>query len=235
MMLPIGEPLPKVEAPEQPERRIYEGHFVHLCPLSPGTDASDLYGLSHGDEEIEQLWTYLPYGPFASQADMAAWMSQIEPGLDPLFFTVRHAETQAALGMVSFLSISPPNLCLELGHIWYVPAAQRTRANTEAAYLMLEQAFNRLRCRRVEWKCDSLNAKSRAAALRLGFTFEGIFRQHRVVRQRNRDTAWFSLLDGEWPRVRSNLRRWLYDNEDSTLSLRVLQEGSSRMESPKGD
>jgi RimJ/RimL family protein N-acetyltransferase len=178
MMLPIGKSVAPVEAPEQPERRVYEGHFVHLYPLNPGTDGSDLYGVSHGDEEIERLWTYLPYGPFASQEEMTAWVSQIETGLDPLFFTVRHAETQNALGMVSFLSLSAPNLCLELGHIWYAPDAQRTRANTEAAYLMLEEAFGRLRCRRVEWKCDSLNEKSRTAALRLGFTFEVIFRQH---------------------------------------------------------
>ena len=97
-MLPIGKSVAPVEAPEQPERRVYEGHFVHLYPLNPGTDGSDLYGVSHGDEEIERLWTYLPYGPFASQEEMTAWVSQIETGLDPLFFTVRHAETQNALG-----------------------------------------------------------------------------------------------------------------------------------------
>lgn len=226
-MLPVGQPVVSADAPEQPERRAYEGRFVLLAPVDPAHDAAELYPLSHGSDDVEALWTYMPYGPFAGQADMRAWMADISPGTDPLFLTVRHADTGAALGMVSFLSIAGPNRCLELGHIWYVPAAQRTQANTEAAYLMLEEAFRRLSCRRVEWKCDSLNAKSRAAALRLGFTFEGIFRQHRIVRQRNRDTAWFSLLDGEWPHVRDNLRRWLYDNESGTLSLTALNDADA--------
>ncbi|MBT6146001.1 MAG: GNAT family N-acetyltransferase [Gemmatimonadetes bacterium] len=222
-MLPVGQPVPLVSVPEQPERRVYEGRFIHLAPVDPERDAAELYPLSHGSDELEALWTYMPYGPFAGAAEMQAWMADIAPETDPLFLTVRQVDTDNALGMVSFLSIAAANRCLELGHIWYVPAAQRTRANTETAYLMLEQAFDRLACRRVEWKCDSLNARSRAAAERLGFTFEGIFRQHRIVRQRNRDTAWFSLLDSEWPRVRDNLRRWLYDNEAGLLSLSSLQ------------
>lgn len=223
-MLPVGPQVPPVAGSATPARRMYEGRFVHLVPLAPSHDAAALYPQSHGDADLEALWTYLPYGPFASQADMQTWMSDIAPGEDPLFFSVRPVGTGDAVGMVSFLNIETASRCLELGHIWYVPAAQRTRANTEAAYLMMEESFQRLSCRRVEWKCDSLNARSRAAALRLGFTFEGIFRQHRIVRNRNRDTAWFSLLDSEWPRVRDNLRRWLYDNDDGGLSLTSMNE-----------
>ncbi len=220
-MLPVGQAVAPVEAPGGPTRRVYEGRFIDLTPLDPAVDAPALHPLSHGEGDVEHLWTYMPYGPFAGVCAMRSWMEQIAPGMDPAFFTVRHADTGAALGMVSFLNIAATDRCLELGHIWYVPSAQRTQANTEAAHLMLEEAFDRLQCRRVEWKCDSLNARSRAAALRLGFTFECIFRQHRIVRQRNRDTAWFSIVDREWPRVRENLRQWLYDN-DGTLSLRRL-------------
>ncbi|MBQ36020.1 MAG: GNAT family N-acetyltransferase [Gemmatimonadaceae bacterium] len=226
-MLPVGEPVPPLDAPQQPERRTYEGRFVHLGPVDPVGDADELFPRSHGSDDAEKLWTYMPYGPFDNGTGMQKWMAEIAPSADPMFFTVRHAETGAALGMVSFLNIAAPDRCLELGHIWYVPAAQRTRANTEAAHLMLEEAFERLCCRRVEWKCDSLNAKSRSAALRLGFSFEGIFRQHRIVRQRNRDTAWYSMLDSEWPRARDNLRRWLYDNEDGSLSLTALNRNGT--------
>lgn len=223
-MLPVGSDVASVNAPASPARRVYEGRYVRLTPLDPAPDAAALYVQSHGDDSVEELWTYLPYGPFASEADMSAWMKNIGPGEDPLFFSVQPLDTVDAVGMVSFLNIDATNRCLELGHIWYVAAAQRTRANTEAAYLMLEESFGRLCCRRVEWKCDSLNARSRAAAQRLGFTFEGIFRQHRIVRSRNRDTAWFSMLDSEWSRVRTNLRRWLYDNDDGALSLTALNQ-----------
>jgi RimJ/RimL family protein N-acetyltransferase len=226
-MLPVGQPVPRIDSPGQPERRVYQGRFIHLAPVDPEPDAAELYGLSHGSLDVEALWTYMPYGPFANETDMLGWMASVATGSDPLFLTVRHADTGAALGMVSFLNIAAENRCLELGHIWYVPAAQRTRANTETAYLLLEEAFGRLSCRRVEWKCDALNARSRAAAERLGFTFEGIFRQHRIVRQHNRDTAWFAIIDGDWPRIRAHLRRWLYDNNDGALSLTQLQ-GASR-------
>jgi RimJ/RimL family protein N-acetyltransferase len=110
--------------------------------------------------------------------------------------------------MASFLNVRPEMRVLEVGHIWYAPEAQRTAANTEATYLMLRDAFD-LGYRRAEWKCDALNERSRRAALRLGFRFEGVFRQHMVVKDRNRDTAWYAVLDGEWPAVRTNLERWL--------------------------
>ena len=119
------------------------------------------------------------------------------------------------------MSVDPAMRHLELGNIWYAPRAQRTRANTESVYLMLREAFEMLGNRRVEWKCDALNARSRAAAERLGFTFEGIFRQHMIIKGRNRDTAWYSMLDHEWPAVRANIERWL-DAQDPPPSLREL-------------
>jgi RimJ/RimL family protein N-acetyltransferase len=124
--------------------------------------------------------------------------------------------------MVSFLNIVPDAYRLELGHIWYSPEAQRTKVNTETVYLMLCETFDRLKYRRVEWKCDALNERSRAAAERLGFKSEGIFRQHMIVKGRNRDTAWFSMLDREWPSIKKNMELWLYDNQEQKLSLREL-------------
>ena len=130
-MLSVGQPVVSADAPEQPERRAYEGRFVLLAPVDPAHDAAELYPLSHGNDDVEALRTYMPCSPFAGQADMRAWMADIKPGTDPLFLTVRHADTGAALGMVSFLSIAGPNRCLELGHIWYVPAAQLAHARPE--------------------------------------------------------------------------------------------------------
>jgi RimJ/RimL family protein N-acetyltransferase len=130
------------------------------------------------------------------------------------------------VGMAAFLNIVPEHRRLEIGHIWYAPSAQRTEANTETAYLMMREAFDELGYRRVEWKCDALNARSRAAALRLGFTFEGVFRAHMIVRGRNRDSAWFSLLDTEWPAVRDALERWLGTDPERRPPLASLREGT---------
>jgi RimJ/RimL family protein N-acetyltransferase len=117
----------------------------------------------------------------------------------------------------------PQMRCLELGNIWYSPIVHHTKINTETIYLMLSEAFDVLEYRRVEWKCDALNARSRAAALRLGFNFEGVFRQHYIIKRRNRDTAWFAMLDSDWPAVKSNMNRWLYSNEDS-ISLAEINQ-----------
>ena len=137
----------------------------------------------------------MSYGPFDSTHSMQEWLAGGTRLSDPLFFAVHHLESKQRIGMVSFMNIVSDMRRLELGHIWYSLDFQRSNVNTEAIYLMLCEAFDRLKYRRVEWKCDSLNERSRAAALRLGFRFEGIFRQHIIVKGRNRDTAWFSMLD----------------------------------------
>ena len=151
---------------------------------------------------------------------MRTWLDLLPASEDPLFLTVIERSTGDPVGIVTFMSVDPAMRHLELGNIWYSPRAQRTRANTESVYLMLRESFEELGHRRVEWKCDALNARSRAAAERLGFTFEGIFRQHMIIKGRNRDTAWYSMLDHEWPAVRANLERWL--DEDPPPSLREL-------------
>ena len=225
--LPVGNPVEPVSHVETPARARYEGQFVTLAPIDPASDLADLYACAHGSPACEHLWTYMGYGPFGDAADMGEWLRKIAPSSDPLFFAALDRPSGRRVGMVSFLNIVPDARRLELGHIWYAPQAQRTKVNTEAVYLMLCESFDRLGYRRVEWKCDALNARSRAAALRLGFRSEGIFRQHLIVKGRNRDTAWFSLLDREWPAVRKNLETWLYHNPDGKISLTQLHGGPS--------
>lgn len=151
---------------------------------------------------------------------MHEWMTWAETTPDFLYRTVVDNASGDPVGMASFMRVEPEMRTIELGGIWYAPSAQRTRANTEATYLMLRESFD-LGYRRVEWKCNALNERSREAALRLGFVFEGIFRQHMVVKGRNRDTAWYSMLDREWPAIRANFERWLSE-DPPTVSLREL-------------
>jgi RimJ/RimL family protein N-acetyltransferase len=206
--LPVGEPVDPTPA-RRPPRATIVGRFVSLVPIDPEAHGPGLFAASHdGSAEAARMWTYMPYGPWADEAGMRAWLDTLPGSEDPLFFAVLDAG-ERPIGMVSLLNTDPAMRHLELGHIWYAPVAQRTRANTEAAYLMLRAAFDELGHRRVEWKCDALNERSRAAAVRLGFTFEGIFRQHMVIKGRNRDTAWYAMLDHEWPRVRDALGDWL--------------------------
>ena len=206
--LPVGEPVDPTPA-RRPSRAPVAGRFVSLVPIDPEAHGPGLFAASHdGSAEAARMWTYMPYGPWAGEAGMRGWLDPLPGSEDPLFFAVLDAGGEP-IGMVSFLNIDPAMRHLELGHIWYAPSAQRTRANTEAAYLMLHAAFDELGHRRVEWKCDALNERSRAAAVRLGFTFEGIFRQHMVVKGRNRDTAWYAMLGDEWPSVRDALEGWL--------------------------
>jgi RimJ/RimL family protein N-acetyltransferase len=220
--LPVGEPVGGGPA-RAPERRSLEGRYVSLLPLDPATDVGPLWSASHdGSDEASRLWTYM-YEPFADTGEMLAWMEACARSDDPLFLTV-HGHQAGPVGMAAFLNVEPAHRRLEIGHIWYAPSAQRTEANTESAYLMMREAFDGLGYRRVEWKCDALNERSRGAARRLGFTFEGVFRKHMIVRGRSRDSAWFSLLDDEWPVAREAFERWLASDPDGRPSLASLRE-----------
>lgn len=216
-----GESVPERAPMDRPTRDPLQGTAVTVRPLDPANDLPMLYTASHGDPETESLWTWMPYGPFADRDAMEAWLETCAASMDPAFRVVADQATGEPVGMVSYLNIEPHHRRLELGHIWYAPSMQRTRANTEAIRLLLGEAFDRLGCRRVEWKCNALNTRSRAAALRLGFRFEGVFRQHMIVKGRNRDTAWFALVDRDWPAVRDHMERWLAA-EGSGLSLTAL-------------
>jgi RimJ/RimL family protein N-acetyltransferase len=202
---PVGEPVRPL-AVTAPLPVALRGTFVALEPIDPDRHTDALFACGHGTPEADALWTYLPYGPFGDVAEMRAWIETLSPSRDPLFFAVTRDGTP--VGMTSFLNVDTSARRLELGHIWFGPHAQRTAANSESALLMLTWAFD-AGYRRAEWKCDALNARSRAAAERLGFAFEGVFRQHMIVKGRNRDTAWYSVLDREWPGVRARLRAGL--------------------------
>jgi RimJ/RimL family protein N-acetyltransferase len=204
---PVGFPIPDWKPPEWPSRATMEGRLCRLVPLIPALHAADLYEANQADVE-GRMWTYLPYGPFATLDDYTAWTAQVCQGSDPLFYAILDRATDRAAGVASYLRINPEVGSIEVGHIQYSPGLQRTPAATEAMYLMMQRAFT-LGYRRYEWKCDALNAPSRAAAQRLGFSFEGVFRQATVVKGRNRDTAWFSVLDAEWPALRVAFARWL--------------------------
>jgi RimJ/RimL family protein N-acetyltransferase len=189
-----------------PQRVPLKGVTVVLEPVDPPHHASALYSSS---DHAPDLWTHLAYGPFASQAEFTSWLEGRAATQDPLFYSVVDLAAGGARGMASFLRMEPAHGVIEIGHIWFAPALQRTRPATEAIYLLARHAFDDLGYRRLEWKCDSLNQPSRRAAERFGFVFEGIFRQHMVTKDRNRDTAWFSIIDGEWPAVRAAFETWL--------------------------
>lgn len=218
--LPIGSPVPPTE-PRAPSRAPLTGTHVHLRPIEPTADTAPLFSCSHGTPKHDALWTYLPYGPFPDAETMQGWLVERAASPDPMWFTVVDRSSETPVGMVSFMNIVPEMRRLELGHIWYGLQAQRTKINTETIYLMLRRTFDELDYRRAEWKCDALNARSRAAALRLGFRFEGIFRQHLIYKGRNRDTAWFSMMDHEWPLVKENIERWL-ESDPAEISLSAL-------------
>lgn len=193
----------------RPEHRTLHGTRVRLEPLDPARHAGELLAAAQGPGTDPDLWRHLPYGPFADAAELRAWLEERAPSRDPLFLAVIDGATGRAGGVVAYLRVEPAHGCIEIGHIWFGAALQRTPRATEAVFLLARHAFEDLGHRRLEWKCDAANARSRRAAERFGFTFEGVFRQHMVVKGRNRDTAWFSLLDREWPAARAAFRAWL--------------------------
>ncbi|MCG8593392.1 MAG: GNAT family N-acetyltransferase [Kiloniellales bacterium] len=196
-----------------PPREALAGRWVRLQPIDPARHVAELYAVSAEDPGI---WTYMPYGPFPSQAAMTAWLNGCADGEDPLFYALIDAESGRAAGMASYLNIVPQHGSIEIGHIWFSELLRRRRAASEAIFLMIRQAFDGLGYRRVEWKCNARNAASRQAALRYGFAFEGVFHQHLIVKGANRDSAWFSILDGEWPALRGAFETWLDpDNFDA--------------------
>jgi RimJ/RimL family protein N-acetyltransferase len=206
---------------KRPERTTLSGRHVTLVPLEAEKHAEALFPLANGGDN-DRLWRYLFDGPYADLAAFKASMVEREKSPDPLFFTVIDNRSGLPVGFQSFLRIEPAHRVIEVGAILYTPALQRTIGATEAQYLFAAYAFDTLGYRRYEWKCNALNAPSRRAALRLGFTFEGVFRQHMIVKGRNRDTAWFSMLDSEWPQRRAAFERWLApENFDAAGRQRV--------------
>jgi RimJ/RimL family protein N-acetyltransferase len=218
----VGPPVEPRPSGRAPARTPLAGAQVRLEPVDARAHAESLYRRSHGRPRDAALWTYLAYGPFADQRAFAAWLEERARSRDPLFFAIVEQASGEAAGMASYLNIVPAHGCIEIGHIWFAPLLQRTRAATEAIFLLARHVFDDLGYRRLEWKCDALNAASMRAARRFGFAYEGTFRQHMVVKGRNRDTAWFAMLDREWPTIRAGFERWLAeDNFDGAGRQRV--------------
>ncbi len=223
----IGDWTPPVRPPAEP----MIGRYCRLERLDADRDGQSLFDAYALDSEGRN-WTYLPHGPFENYAEFHIWLSGMAKLDDPFFFTIIDAESQTSVGIASYLRITPPAGSIEVGHIHYSPLLQRTPAATEAMYLMMEQAFA-LGYRRYEWKCDALNAPSRMAAQRLGLSYEGVFRQATVYKQRNRDTAWYATIDREWPDLKQAFEQWLdpnnFDNDRnqktrlSTLTAPLLK------------
>ena len=205
---PIGFPLPEWTARARPPRTPMEGRCCTVEPVDPARHAAELHAAYLLDKEGRN-WTYLPYGPFAGFTEYRAWLERDSLGDDPLRHVILERRSGRAVGVASLMRIDPAAGVIEVGGINYAPPLQRTQAATEAMYLLMRRVFDEFGYRRYEWKCDALNAPSRVAALRLGFRYEGMFRQATVYKGRNRDTCWFSILDSEWPPLKAAFERWL--------------------------
>ena len=190
-----------------PSRVRLEGRYTNLAPLDATAHADALFEITRGREN-DDLWLYLADGPFDSAEAFRGEIARKAVSADAVFFAILDAGARP-IGYASYMRIEPAHGVIEVGNVLFSRELQGTTGATEAMYLMARHAFEDLGYRRYEWKCNALNAPSRAAALRLGFTFEGIFRQHMVIKGCNRDTAWFSMIDGEWPRLRAAFDRWL--------------------------
>jgi RimJ/RimL family protein N-acetyltransferase len=205
---PLGEPVAFRPAP-RPAREPLCGTHVLLRPLDPDGDAAPLYAASHPPTGDASIWTYLFDGPYEDVEQMRRGLSDRAASEDPLFFTIERLPDGDPSGIASYLRITPEFGVIEIGNIWFGPRLRRTVAATETIYLLARHAFDQLGYRRLEWKTNALNAASRRAADRFGFTFEGIFRQHMVIKGRNRDTAWYAIVDEDWAAIRTAFEQWL--------------------------
>lgn len=204
---PIGAPVPDWQGCDGIPKTAMRGRYCDVVPLRMD-HSTELHNAFSADT-TGTLWTYMPVGPFAAQSDYDNWVAGACDSPDPLFFTVLHKGTGKAMGVASFLRIQPENGVAEVGYITFSPVLQRTPMATEAMFLMMQRIFDDLGYRRYEWKCDALNAPSRKAAQRLGFSYDGLFEQALVYKGRNRDTAWFSILDRDWPQIKTAFEAWL--------------------------
>ncbi|HET8601968.1 MAG TPA: GNAT family protein [Segeticoccus sp.] len=235
---PVGPHVTGWSPRRAPSAPVLSGDYVRLERLDPARHGEDLFAADRADARGES-WTYLPYGPFGDRTAYRRWLEGVAGRADPCFYAIidtddvdpddvdtgaveaavdavdtDHSRVRTrthgrAVGVASYLNVEPDHGTIEVGHVHYSPALQRRRGATEAQYLLMRHVFEDLGYRRYEWKCDALNAASRSAAARLGFSYEGTFRQARVVKGRNRDTAWYAVTDGDWPAVSAALRAWL--------------------------
>jgi len=207
-----------------PSTQLIEGRFIRLEKLDPARHADGLWQALEGPGADPKLWDYLPYGPFSERKAFDVWLENHAANLDPYFFTVIDRANGQVQGILSLMSIVPAQGRIEIGHVTFGASMQRSPKSTEAVYLLAKESFA-LGYRRLEWKCNNANARSKYAAERLGFTFEGVFRQHMVVKGQNRDTAWYSMLDSEWPTIGAAFEQWLSEeNQSEGGQVRSLAE-----------
>jgi len=223
----FGEIVESFSIPPHPKGISIEGKLVDLKPLIASEFAEELF-ISNAIDKEGINWAYLPYGPFDSQVNYTKWIKSFEEGDDPVFFAIISKKLKKAIGIASFLRINPTKGLIEVGHINYSPLLQKTTEATEAMFLMMKWVFDN-GYRRYEWKCNALNLKSRRAAQRLGFSYEGVFRQMTISKGRNRDTAWFAIIDKEWAEIERCFDQFLsesnFDNNGkSKVSLTSLTE-----------
>jgi RimJ/RimL family protein N-acetyltransferase len=219
---PIGDEIADWSPPPLPPREAIEGRYCRIEPLDAQRHGADLFDAFAADAEGRN-WTYRIEGPFTDRAALDAWLAEISTKRDPLFFAYIDQATGKAVGNGAFMRIDAKVGAIEVGSIMFSPLLQRSRVATEVMYLKMKRVFE-LGYRRYEWKCDALNAPSRRAAQRLGFSFEGVFRQATMYRRRNRDTAWYACIDGEWPQLRQAFEAWLDPdnfNEDGQQKQRL--------------
>ena len=209
------------------------GRLCRLVPIEIDLHATDLFTAFSRDKD-QRNWTYLPYGPFANEEDFRSWIFSNCMSDDPCFFSVIDLVTGKAVGVASYLRIEPGVGVIEVGHIHFSPTMQAKPISTEAMFLMMRQVFDVWGYRRYEWKCDALNAPSCAAAQRLGLVFEGIFRQATIYKQRNRDTAWFSILDREWPTAKAVFEQWLSEENFDTEGIQKTSLSHSMQQALAG-
>ncbi len=208
----------------RPERITHTGRFVTLEPLDVDRHGDELWEVA-GDPAADDSWTYLGYGPWASKAEYISWIRLQQESADPLFFAFRDNVSGRAVGTGTLMRITPEARSIEVGHLWFSLKLQRTPAASEAIYLLIKHAFD-IGYRRMEWKCNALNEPSRRAARRFGFTYEGTFYQHMFSKGRNRDTAWYSILDSEWPTIDSGFQTWLAPENFDESGFQRLALGS---------
>lgn len=204
----VGFSVTNWQGAKKPMPSVLTGRFCWLEPLNTEKHSADLYAaFTHNTDN--SLWTYLPYGPFADAHAYTTWLNEKQAAHDTLFYSIMDIKTRKPVGVIAYLRIDPSNGVIEMGHVVFSPLLQRTPMATEALFLLIQQVFDIWGYRRCEWKCDALNAASRRAAERLGFQFEGVFRQARVYKNRNRDTAWFAIIDKDWAALQSAFSAWL--------------------------
>lgn len=232
-----GGPVGNLPSGLVPARQRLEGREITLEPLDPATHGAALYEASHGSDKALEIWTYLPWGPWPSEKEFLAHLAGNAASFDYIWYAFRNRNDGQIKGMACYLDVQPTQGVIEIGGIWFAPDMQRTRAATEALFLMLDYAMTDLSYRRMQWRCNALNQKSRDAAARLGFKYEGIFYNHMMFKGKNRDTAWYSILDTDWPKVREIIEAWLSDDnfdDDGVAKSSLTERMSDQVVDPPG-